>query len=176
MRNLLGGLLVVMVTAAAFAQSTPGLLRGAAKAALVVNVSSPAESGASQTTCRISKAAVEDQARSDLLASPISLTDARPDITLIVEVELYRIELDDPVSMCIARVSLRAGVRTVVLLPYGNAAADRRAGRWAKRWVDLFHRERKVARPMSGFDIEILEAVNGMVKEFVGAWTQDQQS
>ncbi len=172
MRNLLGGLLVVMVTAAAFAQSTPGLLRGVAKAALVVNVGSPAESGASQTTCRISKAAVEDQARSDLLASPVSLTDARPDITLIVEVELYRIELDDPVSMCIARVSLRAGVRTEVLLPYGNAPADR----WAERWVDLFHRDRKVARPMSGFDIEILEAVNGMLKEFVGAWTKDQQS
>ena len=172
MRILLGGLLVVMAAAAAFAQSTPGLLRGAAKAALVVNVGSPTEIGASQTTCRISKTAVEHQARSDLLTGPVSLTDALPDLTVIVEVELYRIELDDPVNMCIARVSLRAGVRTEVLLPYGNAGAER----WAERWVDLFRSERKVARPMSGFDIEILEAVNGMVKEFVGAWTKDQQS
>ncbi len=167
MRILLGGLLVVMAAAAAFAQSTPGLLRGAAKAALVVNVGSPTEIGDSQTTCRISKAAVEHQARSDLVTGPVSLTDSRPDLTLIVDVELYRIELDDPVNMCIARVSLRAGMRTEVLLPYGNAHAE--------RWVDLFRSERKVARPMNGFDIEILEAVNGMVKEFVGAWTKDQQ-
>lgn len=172
MRILLGGLLVVMVAATAFAQSTPGLLRGAAKAALVVKVSAPTEIEASQTTCRISKAAVEHQARSGFLTSPVSLTDAPPDITLIVEVELYRIELDDPVSMCIARVSLRAGIRTKVLLPYGNAPAER----WAERWVDLFRSERKVARPMSGFDIEVLEAVDGMVKEFIGAWTKDQQS
>ncbi len=165
---LLGGLLVVMVAATASAQSTPGLLRGAAKAALVVNVGSPTEIGDSQTTCRISKRAVEHQARSGLLASPIKLTDARPDITLIVDVELYRVELDDPVNMCIARVSLRGGMKTKVLLPYGNARAE--------RWVDLFRSERKVARPMNGFDIEVLEAVNGMVKEFVGAWTKDQQN
>lgn len=172
MPTLLAGLLVVMVTAAAVAQSAPGLLRGAAKAALVVKVSAPTEIEASQTTCRISKTAVEHQARSDLLISPVSLTDAPPDITvpditLIVEVELYRVELDEPVNMCIARVSLRAGMRTEVLLPYGNAHAE--------RWVDLFRSERKVARPMNGFDIEVLEAVNGMVKEFVGAWTKDQQ-
>lgn len=172
MRLLLGGLLVLMTAAGAFAQTTPGLLRGAAKAALVVKVSAPVETGASRTTCRISKEAVEHQARSDLLAGPVSLTDAPPDITLIIEVELYRIELDDPVSMCIARVSLRAGMRTEVLLPYRDAPAERSA----ERWVDLFHGERKVARPMSGFDIEILEAVNAMIKEFIGAWTQDQQS
>ena len=167
MRTLLAGLLILMVTAAAFAQSAPGLLRGAAKAALVVKVSAPTEIEASQTTCRISKTAVEHQARSDLLTSPVSLTDSPPDITVIVDVELYRVDLDEPVNMCIARVSLRAGVRTEVLLPYGNARAE--------RWVDLFRSERKVARPMNGFDIEILEAVNGMVKEFVGAWTKDQQ-
>lgn len=172
MRLPLGGLLVVIVAAAAFAQTTPGLLRGAAKAALVVKVSAPTEIEASQTTCRIPKAAVENQARSGLLGSPVSLTDARPDITLIVEVELYRVELDDPVSMCIARVSLRAGVRTEVLMPYRDAPAER----WAERWVDLFRGERKVARPMSGFDIEILEAVDGLVKEFVAVWTKDQQS
>ena len=172
MRTLVGGLLILMVAAAAFAQSTPGLLRGAAKAALVVNVGSPTEIGASQTTCRISKAAVEHQARSGLDNSPVSLTDARPDITVIVEVELYRIELDDPVNMCIARVSLRGGVKTEVLLPYHDAPAER----WAERWVDLFRSERKVARPMNGFDIEVLEAVDGMVKDFVGAWTKDQQN
>ncbi len=168
MRTLLAGLLILMVTAAAFAQSAPGLLRGAAKAALVVKVSAPTEIEASQTTCRISKTAVEHQARSDLLTSPVSLTDSPPDITVIVDVELYRVDLDEAVNMCIARVSLRAGMRTEVLLPYGNAHAE--------RWVDLFRRERKVARPMNGFDIEVLEAVNGMVKEFVGAWTKDQRS
>ncbi len=167
MRILLGGLLVVMAAAAAFAQSTPGLLRGAAKAALVVKVSAPTEIEASQTTCRISKTAVENQARSDLLTSPVSLTDSPPDITVIVDVELYRVDLDEPVNMCIARVSLRAGMRTEVLLPYGNAHAE--------RWVDLFRSERKVARPMNGFDIEILEAVNAMIEEFVGAWTKNQQ-
>ncbi len=168
MRTLLAGLLVVMVTAAAFAQSAPGLLRGAAKAALVVKVSAPTEIEASQTTCRISKAAVEHQARSDLLTSPVSLTDSPPDITVIVDVELYRVDLDEAVNMCIARVSLRAGMRTEVLLPYHDARAE--------RWVDLFRSERKVARPMNGFDIEVLEAVNAMVKEFVGAWTKDQRS
>ncbi len=168
MRIGLGGLLVVMVAAAAFAQSAPGLLRGAAKAALVVDVGSPTEIGASQTTCRISKGEVEHQARSGLDDGPVSLTDAPPDITVIVEVELYRVDLDDPVSMCIARVSLRAGMRTEVLLPYHDAGAE--------RWVDLFRGERKVARPMNGFDIEVLEAVDGMVKDFVGAWTKDQQN
>ena len=167
MRIPLGGLLVVMVAVAAFAQSTPGLLRGAAKTALVVKVSAPTEIEASQTTCRISKAAVTRKARSGLDNSPIKLTDARPDITVIVDAELYRVELDDPVNMCIARVSLRGGMKTKVLLPYGNARAE--------RWVDLFRSERKVARPMNGFDIEVLEAVNGMVKVFVGAWTKDQQ-
>ena len=77
--------------------------------------------------------------------------------------------------MCIARVSLSAGVKTKVLLPYRDAAPGRWAGRWAERWVDLFRSERKVARPMNGFDIEVLEAVDSMVKEFVGAWTRDQQ-
>jgi hypothetical protein len=170
-RTLLGGLLILMVAAAAFAQSTPGLLRGAAKAALVVKVSAPTKIEASQTTCRISKDAVERQARGGLDNSPVSLTDARPDITLIVEVELYRVDLDDSVNMCIARVSLSAGVKTEVLLPYRDAASEK----WAERWVDLFRSERKVARPMNGFDIEVLEAVDSMVKEFVGAWTRDQQ-
>jgi hypothetical protein len=167
MRILFGGLLALMVAAAAFAQSTPGLLRGAAKAALVVKVSAPTKIEASQTTCRISKGAVEHQARIGLDNSPVSLTDARPDITLIIEVELYRVDLDDSVNMCIARVSLRGGVKTEVLLPYRDAASE--------RWVDLFRGERKVARPMNGFDLEVLEAVDGMVKEFVGAWTRDQQ-
>ena len=168
MRTLLAGLLILMAAAAAFAQSTPGPPRGAAKAALVVKVSAPTEIEASQTTCRISRGTVEHQARSGLDNSPVSLTDARPDITVIVEVELYRVELDDPVNMCIARVSLRGGVKTEVLLPYHDARAE--------RWVDLFSSERKAARPMNGFDTEVLEAVNGMVKEFVGAWTKDRQS
>ena len=148
-------------------QSTAGLFTGAKKARLTTRIIAPEDQSDASSFCAVSIDDIEHSARSILDKSRITLTDKGYDISIIVGVELYYMDLDEPVSICAARVSVRSGISTEIHLPHANISA--------KKWVDLFERANTVVDTRSGFVIEISNRLTGIMKSFVDTWTKDQR-
>ena len=150
-----------------FSQSTAGLFTGAKRARLNTHVIAPTDQSDASDFCKVSRDDIERVARSVLDKSRITLTDKGYDITIIVGVELYYQNLEEPVDICAARVSVRSGISTKIHLPHANISTQ--------RWVDLFERADTVLDARSGFIIEVSDRVAGMMKSFVDTWTDDQR-
>jgi len=161
---------VVMFLSAtsSFSQSTAGLFTGATKARLKTHIIVPTDQSDASEFCKVSRDDIERVARSVLDKSRITLTDKGYDITIIVGVELYYQNLEEPVNICAARVSVRSGISTKIHLPHAKNIST-------QRWVDLFDRADTVVDARSGFVIEVSDRVTGMMKSFVDTWTDDQR-
>jgi hypothetical protein len=138
----------------------------ATKARLTTHIIAPGDKADASSFCMVSRDDIERAARSVLDGSGITLTDRGYDITIIVDVELYYENLEEPVDICAARVSVRSGISTEILLPYANISTQ--------RWVDLFDRADTVVYSRAGFVIEVSDRVTSMMKRFVDTWTNDQ--
>ena len=160
-------LVMFLSATSSFSQSTAGLFTGAKKAELTTRIIVPADQSDASGFCMVSRDDIERVARSVLEKSRITLTDNGYDITIIVGVELYYMDLEEPVSICAARVSVRSGISTKIHLPHANISTQ--------RWVDLFERADTVLDARSGFIIEVSDRVAGMMKSFVDTWTDDQR-
>ena len=160
-------LVLFLSATSSFSQSTAGLFTGAKRARLNTHVIAPTDQSDASDFCKVSRDDIERVARSVLDKSRIALTDEGYDITIIVDIELYYQNLEEPVDICAARVSVRSGISTKIHLPHANISTQ--------RWVDLFNRADTVVDARSGFVIEVSDRVTGMLKSFVGTWTDDQR-
>ncbi len=167
MRKYLVAFFIVLLTAAAYGQSKPGLFTNATKAKLTVHLILPREQGESSPACPVSRDGIEREARSVLAKSPIVLTDVGHDITIIAEVELYKFDVDEPVNNCTAKVSVRSGITAEINLPYKKSTT--------KKWLDLFHLAETVSGPSKIFEESVYDAVNRVMKRFLRTWANDQK-
>ncbi len=168
MRKYFVAFFIVLLTAAAYGQSKPGLFTNATKAKLTVNLILPREQGDSSPACPVSRDRIEREARAVLVKSPIVLTDVGHDITIIAEVELYKFDIDDePVDNCTAKVSVRSGITAEINLPYKKSTT--------KKWLDLFHLAETVSGPSKISEESVYDAVNRVMKRFLRTWANDQK-
>ncbi len=167
MRKYLVAFFIILLTAAAYGQSTPDLFTNATKAKLIVNLILPRDQGDSSPACRVSRDGIERKARAVLAKSPIVLTDVGHDITIIAEIELYKFDVDEPISNCTAKVSVRSGITAEINLPYKKATT--------KKWLDLFHLSETVSVTRKTFEESVYDAVNRVMNGFLRTWTNDQK-
>lgn len=173
MRVLIAALFMFLAATASYGQTgpgrpEPGLFAGATKARLITRVIAPPESADSSRPCKVSKDEIERVARSVLGKSPLTLTEKGEDVTIIVDVEVYYKDLEEPIDICIGRVSVRSGVSTEVRLAYGNISTE--------TWVDLFEIVDTVVGSAAYFAAEVSERVNGLTERFLVIWRKDQKS
>ena len=167
MPKYLAAFFIILLTTAAYGQSKPGLFTNATKAKLTANLILPREQGDSSPACRVSRDGIERKARAVLAKSFIVLTDVGHDITIIAEVELYKFDVDEPISNCTAKVSVRSGITAEINLPYKKSTT--------KKWLDLFHLAETVSVPSKIFEDNVFDAMNRVMNGFLRTWANDQK-